>query len=189
MRRLEDYKGFTVIELMIATAVFGVILLLASGATITLSRQFYMGTTKARTQEVARNVAEEVARNIQFSTSEPVKIPVSPAEAPAWCIADRRYTYVTGKMLEEETPKVLVRGDDCNSPTSSGDAELIGERMRLSKLVIENSSDKKVWRITAKVVYGSSDSLNDPHGLDASCKQGVEFCAVSEYSATVVRRL
>ncbi len=73
----QNKKGFTIVELMIATVVFTLVLLMASAAIIEVGKKYYKGITYARTQEVARSVVEEISQSLQF-TSQGVKVPNYP---------------------------------------------------------------------------------------------------------------
>lgn len=184
-RRLNQ-KGFTVIELLVATMVFAVVLLLVSYAIIGLTRQFYRGMHQAKTQEVARNITEEIAKNIQYSKVSPINL------APgAWCISERTYTAVQGRRLGD-VPAVLIRSNGCTTPpVGPGQVELIGENMRLSNLTITSDSTGNVWTVQVKVSSGADEQLENPNAANARCRteSGQQFCAVAEYSVVVVRRM
>ena len=206
--RKLNIRGFTIIELLISMTVFSVMLLLVSGVIVQLSRQFYKGLVQSRTQEVARNIGEELAKNIQFSSTPPIELVAG--NPGAICIADRRYSFTKNQQLgsgPSQTPRVLTRGVDCSiAPPLPTDVELIGERMRLAKLTLSPDASGKVWRVEVRVVLGENDLVCSPSQAgdcdsnsvsgfltaeDLSCKSktGSQFCAVAEYSMTVVRQL
>ncbi len=65
--------GFTIVELMVATAVFSVVILVCSLAIIHVGRMYYKGMIVNRTQDAARLIADDLTRAIQFgSTSSEV---------------------------------------------------------------------------------------------------------------------
>lgn len=195
----KNNKGFTIIELLIATVVFTVVLLIASAAIIGLSRQFYKGLNKSKTQEVARTISEEIAKNIQYSKVAPMPILGGPAGSSAWCIANTRYAFMPGQQLGTggtATPAVLLRADGCATTDSPWDrdaneTELIGEGMRLSAFEITSDAQQKVYQIRIKVASGTDDLLSDPMTANAVCRNltGQQFCAVSEFTMTVVRNM
>lgn len=189
MKKLNP-KGFTILELMIAVTVLAVLLLITSSAVIAMSRQFYKGLAKSRTQQVARNISEELATNIQYSTSEPRFLGLSAnGEVEAWCIAERSYLFVEGKQLGSnpttQSAGVMLRGPDCNLPSSIPDTltpgpnqvELVGEGMRLADLDIcpSNTTDPDdpcyatsddVWTVKVRIVYGDNDLVCSPAAGD-----------------------
>jgi prepilin-type N-terminal cleavage/methylation domain-containing protein len=211
-------RGFTIIELMISTTILGVLLLITSAAVIGLTRQFYKGINQAKTQEVARSIAEEIASNIQYSKNTPRDIDNVLSENIGWCIADRRYMFFTGQKLgtnaaNNESKQVLIREADCSggdtSPTLGDGTELVSQNMRLIKFQIDESTSGMIYKISVTVGYGDDDlfcstsmsncDAGDPimtafeleSKTDLRCRQGSgsQYCAVSETSLSVVRRL
>jgi len=85
--------------------------------------------------------------------------------------------------------------------------EMLQPRMRLAKLAVDPTSDPSVWKITVRVVYGDDDLLCSPsvsgdctstatssslNNGDLTCKtatSGTQFCAASELSTVVKRRI
>mgnify|MGYP000341282809 CR=1 FL=1 len=112
---LYDKKGFTVVELMIATLVFSLVLLIAMGALIQMSKLYYKGITNARTQELSRNVMANISQGIQFSrqtvippslnsTNPAIAIVDPPATEITnttgfFCVGPKRYSYVLDRKL------------------------------------------------------------------------------------------
>ena len=194
-QRLNN-KGFTIIELMISTIVFSVIIMLVTGVIVRLSKQYYSGLSRSRTQEVARTVAEEIAKGIQYSNTTPKDVS-NPSQANGWCIGTSRYAYVSGEQVNGSSGG-LVRSPGCDAITSPPDAsaspgsvQMLSERMRISNLTITSDPANEFYQIVVRVALGDDEQLNNPVGPNASCKyeRGNEFCAVSEYKMIVVRRL
>lgn len=113
LHRRLDQKGFTVLELMIATMVFGVMMLIATTGMIQIGRAYYKGVVIARTQEAARSVMEDITRTIQFGgAAETIADETKGSPAPgalvlgngfsakAICVGNQRYTYVIGRQLK-----------------------------------------------------------------------------------------
>ncbi len=196
MSKRINSQGFTIIELLIATVVFSVVLLIASTAIIGLSRQFYKGLNKSKTQEVARSISEEIAKNIQYSKVAPMTLPGGPAGTTTWCIANTRYAFMPGVQLGNGTDAVLLRSEGCTTTDSPWDrdaneTELIGEGMRLSAFEITSDAQQKVYVIRIKVASGTDDLFDNPTNANAACRNqtGQQFCAVSDFTMTVVRNM
>jgi prepilin-type N-terminal cleavage/methylation domain-containing protein len=114
-------NGFTIIELLVATVVFSLILIVATAAIIQVGRMYYRGITYARTQEVVRNTTEEIAQAIQFST-QPIKVPNYPSgvvnygpiidvnlngageDTFYFCVGPKRYSFAVDRMLVNDSP-------------------------------------------------------------------------------------
>jgi len=65
---LQSKKGFTIIEFMIATALFSVVLLVFSAVFTMIGKLFYKGYITSKTQEASRDLMYELSRNVQFSS-------------------------------------------------------------------------------------------------------------------------
>lgn len=201
----SSQSGFTIIELMIATMVFGVVLLLITTATLQITKVYYRGITEAKTQYTARSIVDLISQGIQFSGGAVTETTPS---GNTFCVANQQYTYVLRKQLVDQSPTsnqtfhALVVRDQSNCPSAAGTTmnvadigndkrELIEPKMRLSRMEI-TSVTANAYRVTVKVVYGDDDILNNPNAANASCKSlnvGAQFCAVSELSTIVTRRV
>lgn len=235
----QRQDGFTVIELMIATLVFSVILLVAAGTVVRFTTNFQRGVTQTTTQHAARSTIDLISQQLQFIGDGNGFSKLSLASggtSKGYCIQGAQYSYLLGRELQDQVPYVLVEkrgmGDNCTgqpqdllSGSVSGN-ELLGAHMRLAKFKVINdadpddtadgSSNPLLYKINIKVVYGDDDLLcvsgvNDGSARDCNstaaltnvsglsegdlgnlqCKnqRGSQFCAVSELSTTVQRRV
>jgi prepilin-type N-terminal cleavage/methylation domain-containing protein len=208
MSRLQ--KGFTIIELMIATMVFSVILIVITTAIIQIGHIYYKGVTSARTQEAARGIIDDISRSIQMSggTVTP-SITNAASGAKGFCVNQRRYSYVLDKQLtdsslvaSDQTKHALVvdeMNSQCTGATSAqditnaqvslaaGSDELLGPNMRLAKMSVTGSGD--LYTISVRVVYGDTDLLTSDHMSCVNQSAGSQFCAVSELNTTVQKRV
>lgn len=102
-QRTINQRGFTILELMIATMVLSVILLLCTVAMINIGNLFYKGITESRIQDGVRGAIDQVAQDIEFEAAVPI-LPVSTQTLTGYpgysvntfCVGLERYTYVTG---------------------------------------------------------------------------------------------
>lgn len=211
----RNQKGFTLVELMIATTVFSTILLLATTGVVNIGKLYYKGITTARTQEAARSIADEVARFIQLTEGEIKSFNSPDSQYSAVCIGKDRYTYrvddtkvgdtdatglpVHGLWLDETTAGDSCVAYDFNS--GSGGQELLGDNMRLIDFSVrEEASDRTKVEVNIGVAYGESGLLTTyeddgsfigPDRSQAQCKStnvGGSFCAVSTLQTFVKRR-
>ena len=211
MRRLKDAKGFTIIELLIATAVFSIVLLVISAAIIQIGRIYYKGITSARTQEVTRSVIDDVSQTIQFTAGS-----ISSGTG-ALCVGNQRYSFDLGKQRAGSQHSLVV--DDASAgcspvpqnltgiPAAPAGRELLGDKMRLANFAVSQVGTTNSYNVIIRVVYGDNDLLCSPTVSgsctsnavmsdfakpDLTCKSirsGTQFCAVSELSTIVERRL
>jgi len=194
-----NQKGFTVIELMIATTVFSVILLLCTYGILSVGRMYYKGITSARTQEAARLIIEEVSRDIQFSGGSPVSN--LGATSSAYCIGTKRYSFNIGTKLTASNHVLLADNVvACNSVSpqaldgsaiAAGSRELMGLNMRLASFSITPVNAGGSYSVKVKVVYGDDDLVTGTGDTLAcvSSGSGRQFCSVSELNTIVQKRV
>jgi prepilin-type N-terminal cleavage/methylation domain-containing protein len=193
-------KGFTIVELLVSTVVFAVLLLIISIAVIQFSRVYYKGVTENNTQDTTRSIMDSIAQAIQFSGGTISDSPTPTfGVSQAFCVGNQQYSYVLGKQLVDGgAHATLVRdlaGCTSSSAPSLTDAsgkELLSPNMRLVKLSVKNVAGTNLYNINVKVVYGDDDILNNPNSANAGCKStqtGAHFCAVTDLTTTVTKRV
>jgi len=207
-------KGFTIVELMIATTVLSVILLLATVMITNIGNLYYKGVNQARTQNDARSIVDEMAQNLKLSNG--VTPGGSAASIASYCMNNIRYTYIVGVQIGSgvgKSPHVLWRDinpdqstcvpADLNSPGSG--SELIGPNSRIVKLDVTSTAP---YEINVALAYGDDDLLCSPSVAgtcnggatmqpgdykkgDLLCKGGTaqHFCATTTLSTTVLQRI
>ncbi len=229
-QRTSSEKGFTIIELMFATLVFSIVLLMCLNALVQMGRLYYKGVTTADTQSTARAVLDEISQAIQFSPVNVVPpsrvvgpdVAVSGGSATAnadgyFCVGTTKYSYVMDRELSNNpstpvstykqvrhvlwaevvptcqtglTPAPL----DSTTP-SAGGRELLGANMRITRLAMTKiSADNSTWSIQLTVMYGDEDLLtvypeDTTRKVCKSGQAGTQFCALSELSTIVKRRV
>lgn len=223
-------RGFTIVEFMVATSVFSVVLMAVSAAVVYMGRTYQKSMYTTSTQAATATLVDTISQAIKFS-SDSVNFyeDNNPATTDMLCVGNRQFLYVVGRQLGSTDPQtgsqhaVMTRpNQNCTAadiisgtpaPTTKGSArELLGRNMRLDRLTLTSSGG--VWKVSARVVFGDDDLLckskntttdtctststlsdaeltsNDPAN-DLICKPqiGSQFCAVSELSNSVYRRL
>ena len=200
-------RGFTIIELMIATSVLSIILLLVSTMMIKIGNLYQKGINQSKVQGTARTVVSDVTADLQLSGKPAplVNDPTNPA-LHAYCIGESRYTFVVGKMLgnagdtdtdgSAKSPKVLWKDKtpDTGCSTTSLDpdgTEMMPANSRLLGFSILGTSP---YEVSIGIAYGDIDLLNtDVHPLDmtTNCKGSIgdQFCATAKLTTTAANRL
>lgn len=205
----RDEAGFTMVELLIATAVFSLVLLICSMAIVQVGRMYYKGVITNRTQDTSRQVIEDIASAIQFgSETEATQFyeSVAPADiggnmVGVICVGGSRYTYVTNRPLGQVAHVLWKdpRPGTCTpanvaSASLSGGQELLGTNMRLpTGIAVSQLADSTGrWAVTLRVAYGETVDLFEGGNPAQPCRgtnAGGQFCAVSDLSTSVIRRL
>ncbi|HTH72244.1 MAG TPA: prepilin-type N-terminal cleavage/methylation domain-containing protein [Candidatus Pristimantibacillus sp.] len=203
-------KGFTILELLIATLVFSVVLMLVTAGILQMAKVYYKGVTESNTQNTARAIIDTISQAIQFSGGDVTATAASPAPNSnyAFCIGNTQYSYRLGWQVEDgSTPSLnqtwhsLVQAPVSNCTSSSAPQnlttqvvngrDLVGKHMRLSNLVVTPAGANS-YKIQVSVIYGDNDLLNNPTAANASCKSataGSQFCASMQLSTIVVKRV
>ncbi|CAN5448533.1 hypothetical protein BH10PAT3_BH10PAT3_8250 [soil metagenome] len=191
MRRLSGSHdgGFTIVELLIATAVFSVILLLIATAAVQVGRTFYKGVTINRVQDTSRRVAEDIVQSIQFGVNSAsfYRSGGTPGATETRCLGEVRYTFDTAKSLGTaagQSRHILWKDhvavtDNCMGTLGStpipnltaiipsvGGQEMVGDNMRVPVITTEESPIGSIisWIITVKVSYGNKDDVFEVDG-------------------------
>jgi prepilin-type N-terminal cleavage/methylation domain-containing protein len=175
-------RGFTIIELLVATLIFSIILIVITAGVLSFTRQYYRGLVESKTQAVARQIMDDVVRTIQYNPGNmyPIGTPTS-----GYCIGSNvRYSFARniqvieggGVPASHQGNHGLIKDkvNGCNTGTApiavasepavlaSGRREVLGERMRLVKFIITPSSAADSYKVTVRVAYGDDDVLCSP---------------------------
>lgn len=206
----HNQKGFTILELLIATTIFSVVLLVFLSAFLRISELFYKGINLSNTQETARNIVQTISDDILFYHL-PANVFASPAVGHGYfCVGNDRYTYDLGTpYIPKDTNhfgiiKEVISGG-CISPFAPTTKpysifkgqELLDPGMQLNKLMLTCGGG--LCSVAIHLVYYSNDHtvlyspLKNPLGYqapDAQCTgpvSGSQYCATADYTTTVLQ--
>lgn len=138
MRLRNDNKGFTIIELMIATAVVSTMLVVVTVLMVSIGNLYYKGVNQSRVQQSVRDVTNDLSQQLELNDSfsvPPTSTPPNPIQA--YCIGLLRYTYITGVQIGHPADSdmggptyyhVLWR-DDNPTPGSCAPADLTDQNL------------------------------------------------------------
>jgi len=213
----NNQQGFTIIELMIATAVFSMVLLIATVAVIMVTNSYVKGDIQSETQDTTRSVLMTLAQDVQFNTASSVNTGVyDGSQYGFFCIGNDVYAYQLNKEIGNSTiyhallefsgscPSNLAQfmtayAPDLSGPSGGGNSahELLANNLRLEQLsVTHSSSGSEAYTITVSVAYGNAGSsiVATPasSGYTYSCPPeslGGQFCADSSLTTTVTPRI
>lgn len=204
-------RGFTILELMIASTVFMVVLLVIAIGVISFTNSYYKGITASKTQATARSVINLIASSIQLGQQVTLKSVAGGVSSV--CVDNTYFVYQTGVQVTDTAPQagkhqgyhglVESTGGDCSgmSPVMPGSGalpassrELLEQHMRLGALTVTQSGN--TYTIRVKVLYGDDDLLTATTPAftwaNEACQGGIEgeqFCAVSDLTTTVEKRM
>lgn len=211
--------GFTIVELMIATMVFSVILIVITVGVVAFTNAYYKGVNASTTQNTTRDAIDTITQAIQFnggviaSTVDPAA-PPDTTQTGAYCIGSSRFDFTIGKqIINAGTDHVFYvspwrSGDTCSGAGSFGaqSKELLGPHMRLAAFSISPPSGSSgLFTVNLKVAYGDNDLFESSvtgtipatgpiaadvaAGLNCKLQTGSQFCAISNLTSTVQKRV
>ncbi len=97
-------QGFTIVELLIATAILSTILVAVTIVMLNIGNLYYKGVNQALVQDTARGIGDEVSQRLELSSQPQVKSAASAGGVAAYCIDNTRYTYVIGVQIGSSPP-------------------------------------------------------------------------------------
>lgn len=95
----RQQQGFTIIELIIATAVLSVMLVLVTVLMINIGNLYYKGINQARVQDSVRNINDTIGGQLKLSDKVPSQAVSADGNTHAYCIGSKRFTYVLGVQV------------------------------------------------------------------------------------------
>lgn len=197
----NDQRGFTIIEMLIATAILSTILVLITMMMVNIGSLYYKGINQSKIQGTTRSVTDELAQQLELLDSPIRRQSAAPAGEPnnkALCLGTTRYTYAVDKQLRN-SEHVLWRdnggGGTCvaialnTGVPSAGGVELMPPNSRITHLSV---SDTSPYEIIFSTAYGDTDLLNGVGlGVNTRCKGGKDqqFCSVANLQTIVAKRI
>lgn len=211
-RPLTAEAGFTIIELLIATTVLTLILLLSTVMITSIGTLYYKGVTLSQTQDSTRSIADQVVQDIQLSSGvvSTGTTTVGSTTLSALCLGTVRYSYVLDRQIgtdgtapANQIKHVLWRdtvssGAACTPadimqdpvPSTVNGTELVGNKSRLTGFsAAQSASNTSLYTVAIGVAFGDNDLLQGS-GLATRCNSGSanQFCAVSTLSTAAIQR-
>lgn len=211
-----DTKGFTILELLIATAISsGAILMLMFGF-ISMSQSYTKGLTITETQNTARGILNTLSQSIQFGDPSTIynhTTTPSTTVSTGWFCADGDiFSYTLGQLVTTSSDGLVEQAGACITSGSFSASvlpyptqpskELLNPNMRLTTFSV-SSGPSSTYQINVKIVYGGDSFLQGytPYNggdlyydigsnqIFCSGQSGQDFCAVSDLQTVVESRI
>lgn len=203
--------GFTVLELMVATTIFAIILLVLTAGVMSFSRDYFASITRGNTQTVARSIIDDITKTIQFGQTVPTI--VNQGKTTILCLDNVEYLFATGYQVSDAndlpkhqskyglikrlapagcpiTPNMDITKNSFTLNTAT-DHELLGKHMRISELLAP-AVGSNTYTVTVRVANGDDDLFSGtPAWASIVCKDGSgsQFCAIADLTTTVQQRI
>jgi prepilin-type N-terminal cleavage/methylation domain-containing protein len=211
--------GFTIVELMIATVVSTVILLVITFGIVHFTNDYYKGVNSSATQTATQTAIDSITQAIQFNASGTV---ATDGTQSIFCAGTQVFLYTLGKKLSAAPSSSnwgLYQLDNPSAncvtpPVTTGGTELLGTNMRLAAINLVQQGTSNVWRLDIRVAYGEPELLcrtsitgttqgscannatnynssSVVSGDDVSCKlqTGSQFCSVVHLTTAIGQRI
>ncbi len=198
MNRQPDVeRGFTIIELLIATTVLSVVLLLVTVVITSIGNLYYKGVNQSRLQDTVRGLTDEVGQKLELNSNgffTATGTATGGFSTKAICIGNTRYTFAPGTQIGSQSNQILhalwrdtnptpgtcdLSGSnsvDLNSPNlDSNDpsgTELMGPRSRLvnfSIVSINSTGSGSPYQINIFMALGDGGLLCSSSAVPNSC--------------------
>ena len=207
MAKPQKASGFTIIELLVASAVFSVVLVIVMATFIQVSRIFYKGVNMSNTQDDTRNALTSIASDIQFASNTPATVDSGSGGSGTFCVGTHLYAYYTDHQVGSSNPAGIYREDGNTSvcPPSfdiTKAEQMLGNGMQLNYLHID--CDGTICHLNTHVIFygGTPDGLfasaSNPgsstpwNEADADCTGALtssQYCATADFKRTVLQRI
>jgi len=202
----KSMQGFTIVELMMATLVFSVILLMVTMGVLQVNRVYYKGVTEANTQNSARAIMDTISQAIQFNGGTVGPLPTNPSPVPGTtyyvCVNNQQFIYKQGYQLVSGAPGLHQTNQAFLQKAISGACgapllpltgrELLSPNMRLSNLQVMRIGSSNLYKVQVTVAFGDDSVMTNPTSLAPVCKgirAGNQFCSISSLSTVVEKRI
>lgn len=182
----KKQSGFTIVELMIATMVFSVVIFIITAGVLSFTRSYYKGINSSTTQNAARSVVDTISQAIQFSGKTVTETDLTDPNNGFFCAGDYIYMVSLGKKV----PDNPIHGNwgvyqaanpspgSCSAlsgPTGDG-TELLGSQMRVADMSVKGvTGESQLYAINLRIAFGDSDLLCSPSisgTSKGSCNKG-----------------
>lgn len=193
--------GFTLVELLLAMAFVGFVLLFIVFAMFQVMGNYNKGIAIKNINQTARSIAEEMSRFVRSTNAEAIN--VNEVSRGRLCLGGVSYVWnVTSSTTNRYTsgsPVTMVRVEDpagtlclpAGGPYPNIDparaTTLVSGQIWVQNVQMTISSNQKLADLTIQL---STSGTNAPTGPGGTCEGGRtgEFCAVASFSTTVSTR-
>lgn len=207
MKKITN-KGFTVVEVLIASLVFTTLLLLCMEGITRIAKVYVKNSSITKANEFSKSFIGDITQQIRYG-AEPKFTPGNPSFL---CVSDTSYKIsLNGSDGDSPSTDALLKKSytGCDSGYTGLDFNVDSQKIapsniRILKFNLANTGTPitPVWNIDMRVALGAKDLLVDSTNKvltdstanysEAVCRGGIagsEFCAVISISTSATRRM
>lgn len=191
MIRQRTGNGFTIVELMIATAVLSTLLVIVTMVIAGIGNLYFKGVSQSQVQSAARAIVDDVSNRIKMSNGSLVSGTAN-GSFKAYCIGTTRYSYIIGARLDSAATKHVLWRDTVNDgtctaadlsqdnpsrpPASFNGTELAAPNSRLNRFVIARPPDAPFF-VDVSLIVGPDDLICSPTAAAGDACKGAAMTA------------
>lgn len=172
-----NQKGFTIIELLIATAVFSTVLLIVTYGIIQISRMYTNGFIQTQTQNDAVSLSNKITQDIEFSSSSKVTAEQSaqvtkngsPTTYYYFCTTNSEYFYTAlGSLYQIPLPNggcsppasIINDSNITNLLSTDNNVVILNHSQYYSQdMIVSPGNDDGLFTLNIAVLYGDKTNL------------------------------
>lgn len=193
-------KGFTIVELMIAIAVFSVIMLLVTIGIIQIARNYQQAATRVKLEDASREIHYQIGQSIQFAGADvqsyaPGQLTGVASAYTIVCVGTQRYLWKDANTTTAGQVGLYI--DTIAGPNACGTAAFnaasaqvpLPNNSRVVTFSVESSN--AISAISTRFVVGDRDMFvgDDFANACVSAVSGSGFCAVVELNSAAARKV
>lgn len=192
----QNQRGFTVIELLLATTFFSVIIMMVTAGFIQINRSYTRGTIVRNMQNNARVLFEDISRTIRDST--PGGLVYSNTQPYRICVPGIRYGWNqfngSGRSTESlPAGTSMVKSYDTGTCTGAMPANAtspLGENMIVQHMAITPIVPGNNRTVRFVMVISSPTAELTTQGENAQCRtaQNSQYCDVVRLESVITLR-
>ncbi len=210
MNALKRQRGFTLVELMIATGVFAVVITLGMYGFIQVNRFYTKSLTIIRTQDAVRNLVTDISNQLQLTTGQYQSAAIAGTNIKMVCIGNKAYAYqlniIEGGSNHAITSYEVAANTCPTQLPASPPTHLLrpGVRVLEFNIVPYPNSNGPLFNIKISLLYAPKDD-DTPAGTDlvqidaadpnnyskwrcTATVKGSQYCSLSTIGTSVYKR-
>lgn len=186
----KKQAGFTIVEFLIAIAIFSTIMTLAITVIMSISKLYQKASYTSQLNNTSRNLHQELAVNLTYHSEYAVLSGVGTQQG--FCVGNDVYYYwqSSGSNIFYGLYKAQkASSDPCEKSRATGGVNLLPKNGFVTELSI--NTDTSLRQIKTSFRVGTSDMFEGDN-VSNNCKatlRGGDFCSVVDYNSSVRSRL
>lgn len=192
-------RGFTIVELMIASVVFATVSLLTVTVVIGISRQYQKATYATQLNDAKRSIHQDLRNAIAYQndTSVPQEVPPAGSRDYRLCVGSIVYSWkqhsdsATNLTADDYGLYKKTKTKDCLAEDRTSGTNLLPKNGFVNEFSMTKNGDNS-YTITTNFAVGTADMFADTPIKFTQClptQKGGDFCSTMNYTSIVTSRI